>query len=84
MADAEGEMLSHPLLNEALAYEALRENLEQDCWGRWVIIAGGQQVGADYETYDGASEVAKGMGLDPLDCYIRQVGVETVIISYAK
>ena len=71
--------VEHPLANQILAYEELKEKLEREHFGKWAVIHGSEFVGA-YESFSAAKAVATEKGLEVLDCYIRQVGVEAPII----
>ena len=75
---AEIETLTHPRLNQVDAYRDLQEELESAYAGRWVIIHDCKCVG-DYGSYNEAVAAADEMGIDILDCYIRQVGVEPAL-----
>ena len=76
--------LNHPLIHELEAYENMRASLEEEHWGKWVIISSGELVGA-CDFYDEANTEAINLGLDPLNCCIRQVGAEPhVILSYGR
>ena len=77
------ELIDHPLFKEALAYQGMKEELERHHRGCWVIVHGGERVGVTYESYDEAAQAAQELGLDVLTCYIRQVGVDAVILTYA-
>ena len=76
--------LEHPLIDQMRVYEEMREELESNCFGRWVVIDGGRLVG-EYETFDEARADARKKGLHPLNYLTRQVGVEPpIIISYGE
>ncbi len=78
------ETFANPRTEQVMAYKGLREELERAYTGRWVIIHDSQCVG-DYGSFHDAMAEAEKMGIDVLDCYIRQVGVETpIIISYGR
>ena len=70
----------HPLLDQVSAYEEMREQLERDYPGRWVIISESKLVG-DYGSFQEADEAASRMGLNKMECLFKPVGVETVIIN---
>ena len=72
--------LEHPLLDQMDAYDEMRQELEDNYFGRWVIIDGGQLVG-DYETFDEARADAREKGLNPLNYLVTQVGVEPMPLS---
>lgn len=77
--------LEHPILDQTMNYLRMEEDLKRDHLGRWVIFHGSKLVGEDYDSYDDACEAARQMALDPLDCVIRQVGVEPpIILSYGR
>ena len=76
--------VEHPLLDQMKVYEEMREELENDYFGRWVVIDGGRLVG-DYETFHGADADAQKRGLNPFHYLVQQVGVEPAIfISYGE
>ena len=76
--------LEHPLIDQMMVYEEMRQQLESNCFGRWVVIDDGRLVGA-YETFEEARADARKKGLDPLNCLTRQVGVEPpIVISYGE
>ena len=70
----------HPLLDQVSAYGAMREDLEREYPGRWVIISRSNMVG-DYGSFQEADEAATRMGLNKMECLFKPVGVETVIIN---
>ena len=61
------------------AYRSIREELEKECLGRWVIIHEGQVQG-DFESFESAEEAAEAIGLHPMLYLVKQVGVEPLII----
>ena len=76
------EQMQHPMIDQAMVYHEMREELEGRIRGRWIAICGSELVG-DYDTYREAAETAQEKGFDPLSCFIRQVGVQPpVILSY--
>ena len=52
--------LEHPLIDQMRVYEKMREELESNCFGRWVVIDGGQLLVGDYETFHEAHERTPG------------------------
>ena len=63
---------SSTLSSQIAAYEEMRNVLEADYFGRWVILHGGSLVDS-YETFEGAAEDAVArFGRGPY--LIRQVG----------
>ena len=81
---AVAERIDHPLIDQAMAYHEMREELESQFLERWVVIHDSQCIG-DYESYQEAETAASEMGLSILDCFIRQVGIEpAVILSYGR
>ena len=70
----------HPLLDQVGAYEAMREELEREYPGRWVIISETRLMG-DYASFHEADEAAARIGLNQMECLFKPVGVETVIIN---
>ena len=76
--------LEHPLIDQMRVYAEMREELESNCFGQWVVIDDGRLVG-EYETFDEARADARKKGLNPLNYLTRQVGVEPpIIISYGE
>ena len=51
----------HPLLDQVSAYEEMREQLEREFPGRWVIISESKLVG-DYGSFQEADEAATRRG----------------------
>ena len=81
---AVAERFEHPLIDQAMAYHEMRDALESEFFGRWVVICDSELQG-DYETYQAAATAAQERGLDVLNCLIRQVGVEPpIILSYGR
>ncbi len=76
--------LTHPTIDQLLAYHQMRGDLERDHIGQWVVIYGSKLVGDGYESYDDAVEAARRRGLDDLECLIRRVGPEAHILSYGQ
>ena len=73
------DLSQFPIVGEAEAYDRMKADLEREYNGRWVIIAGGEKAGGDYDSYDDAAAAAHVMGLDVHASYIRQVGVDVAI-----
>ena len=74
--------LEHPLIDQMMAYEEMRQELEANYFGRWVVIYDGRLVG-DYGTFQDARAAAKERGLIPLNYLVKRVGVEPpIIVSY--
>ena len=81
---AVAEMMEHPMIDQAMAYHEMRDELESQFFDRWVIIHNSQLIG-DFGSYDEAKAAVEAKGLSLLDCYIRQVGVEPpIILSYGR
>ena len=78
------ERLKHPTIDQLTAYYRMREKLERDHPGRWVIVHDSKLVGADYASYDEAAEAARQMGLDALACLIRRVGPSAYILARGR
>ena len=53
----EAARFEHALLEQVSAYEAMREELEWEYPGRWVIISGSRLMG-DYSSFHEADETA--------------------------
>lgn len=76
--------LEHPMIDQMKVYEEMREELEKNCFGKWVVIDGGQLMGT-YETFHEARESAREKELNPLNYLVRRVGVEPpIIVSYGR
>ena len=72
-------LYDYPRMANAIAYEEMKEALEQEHWGKWVVIDSSELFGA-YQTYEEADEAAGAAGLDFSEYFIRQVGVMPAII----
>ena len=59
-------------LAQHVAYHEMRQSLEDDYSGRWVVIHNCELAG-DYETYDEARAGARKEGFNLLDCLIQRV-----------
>ncbi|MDE2959444.1 MAG: hypothetical protein OXU28_05260 [Chloroflexota bacterium] len=71
-------------LAQLVAYHEMRQSLEDDYFGRWVVIHNCELAG-DYETYDEARARTRKEGFNLLDCLIQRVGVEPpIIVSYSS
>ena len=70
----------HPLLDHVSAYEAMREDLEREYPGGWVIISRSKMAG-DYGSFQEADEAATRVGLNKIECLFKPVGAETVIMN---
>ena len=76
--------LEHPLIDHMMMYEEMRQELESNCFGKWVIIGDGEIVG-EYETFHKAEAAAQERGLNVANYLVTRVGVELpVILSYEK
>ena len=64
---------------EIAAYERMQDVLETDCFGKWVVIHGGELAGAFDTDSDAASEAFRRFGRGPY--LIRQVGASPYAIS---
>ena len=71
--------VEHPLLDQIQAYRDMKEELERDYFGRWIIIHQGQVQG-DYESFDNAEEACGNLGIPIMECLIKLVGPEPTII----
>ena len=66
------------LTKEIAAYESMRNALETDHFGKWVIVHGGELV-ALHDTFEAAAEEAMGrFGAGPY--LIRQVGAGPITL----
>ena len=68
-----------PHIANILAYDDKKESLEQEHWGKWVVIHKKELLGA-YGSFDEAQQAAKDAGINHLECCIRQVGIEPMPI----
>ena len=76
------ETLHHPMMDQVMAYHRMKEELERDYFGQWVVIHDSKFVGG-YDSYDDAEDAARQKGLDVLACFMRQVGSRPpIILSY--
>ena len=75
--------LHPPILDQIEAYETMREELERNYFGRWVIIHNGLYQG-DYDSFDNAEDAAEKMGINPVVYLVKQVGVDPVTIIPAS
>lgn len=66
------------LSKEIAAYDGMREALEVDYFGKWVVVCGGELVGT-YEAFEDAADAAvQRFGSGPY--LIRQVGAPPVTL----
>lgn len=65
------------LSKEMAAYERMRDELETDYFGKWVIVHDEKLVGIYDESGDAANEAIRRFGRET--CHIRQVGPQPVI-----
>ena len=72
-------LYDYPRFVNANAFEKMKEALEREHWGKWVVIANSELLGA-YESFDEAQQATKNTGIDYLHCFIRPVGVEPMPI----
>lgn len=64
--------------SEIKAYEAMREKLETEHMGKWVLVRGGNLIGV-FESFDAAAEDAvRQFGRGPY--LIRQIGAPPVTL----
>lgn len=68
-----------PRFVNAFAYDDMKETLEQEHWGKWVVINDSELFGV-YQTYEEADEAASAAGLDFFEYFIRPVGIRPPII----
>ena len=68
-----------PRFVNAFAYDEMKETLEQEHWGKWVVIDNSELFGV-YQTYDEADNAAGAAGLDFFEYFITQVEAEPAII----
>lgn len=76
------EMVQYPLETELIAYQDLKEELERDHYGEWVVIKDSEIVGFA-ESYEDADKLTSSQGLNILDCLVQRVGVRgAIVLSY--
>ena len=81
---AVAERIEHPMIDQAMAYHEMRDELESRFSDRWVVMHDSHLIG-DYGSYNEAKIAIEAKGLPLLDYYIRQVGVEPpIILSYGR
>ena len=68
-----------PRFVNIFAYDEMREELEREHWGEWVVIDNSALFGV-YQTYEEADEAAVAGGLDFFEYFITQVGPKPAII----
>lgn len=62
-----------PRFVNVFAYDEMKEALEREHWGKWVVIHETKLLGA-YGSFDEAEQAAKNAGVNHLDCCIKLVG----------
>ncbi len=67
------------LSEEIAAYEKMRDILETDYFGKWVIVHDGQLVGVYDDFQEVAADAVRKFGRGPY--LIRQVGEQTIRLS---
>ena len=72
--------LEHPLLDQLQTYQDMKEELERDYFGRWIIIHQGRVEG-DYESFNSAEEARRNLGIPIMECLTKLVGHEPTIIT---
>ena len=72
--------IEHPLLDQMDAYREMQQELESKYAGRWVVIDNGKLVG-NYKTFKDASADARKKELNPLNCLVKQVGIDPKPLS---
>ena len=68
-----------PRFVNAQAYDEMKEALEREHWGKWVVIDDSKLFGV-YQTYDEADEAAGAAGSNFFEYFITQVGLTPAII----
>ncbi len=72
-------LYDYPRFVNAMAYEEMKEGLEREHWGKWVVIDDSKLFGV-YQSYEEAEEAARAVGLEFFNYFITQVGVKPAII----
>ncbi len=71
-----------PRFINVFAFEDMKEELEREHWGMWVVIYKSELFGV-YPSYEEADEAARAAGLDFFEYFVTQVGVlPTIILSH--
>ena len=68
-----------PRFVNAFAYDEMKEALEQEHWGKWVVIDNSELFGV-YQTFEEADEAAGSAGLKFFEYFVTQVGLRPAII----
>ena len=77
-------LYDYPRFVNAFAYDEMKEELEREHWGKWVVIDDSKLFGV-YENYEDADEAARAAGLDFFEYFITQVGLRpAIILSYGE
>ena len=71
-------------MDQFKAYDAMKDKLERDHFGRWVIIHEGMLKG-HYDSYEGAEAAVDEMDINATEYLLKLVGAEpNIIISLGK
>ena len=76
---SERKVFRHPRFEQMMAYDDMKDELEQKYSGKWVVICNSELLGV-YESFDEARKATKDAGFNYLNCCIRQAGVEPMPI----
>ena len=68
-----------PRFVNVFAFEDMKDALEREYWGKWVVIDKSELFGV-YENYEEADEAARTAGLNPFEYYSALVGALPAII----
>ena len=74
--------VEHPLLDQVQVYLDMRQELERDFPGRWVVIHRGQLHGT-YDSFEEAEEARRDMGIKINECLIKNVRRNPITIQGA-
>ena len=68
-----------PYIANILACDSMKEQLERDYWGKWVIFSGMKLYGV-YGSLDEAEKVAKDAGPAIRDHFLARVGDHPTVV----
>lgn len=79
------EILDIPIMQSAMAYYKMKDELMLTHKGRWVAFHDSEFIG-DYDSYDDARDAMNKHGFNWLDCFITCVGLISIpsVFSVSK
>ena len=72
--------VEHALLDQIQAYLDMRQELERNFLGRWVVIHQGQMQG-DHDSFEDAEGARREIRIRVNDCLVKHLGRNPMIIS---